>query len=108
MTLSSIPVSVNGQTPKSFDIDDFWGWFIIEQVAKLQNKESLNKRIDLEFSINGEKLDIETAFIRIQTQWDQMRQDRDAYRVLLRQIIDADYLKKEAMSQAAEHFKDKE
>lgn len=108
MTLSSIPVSVNGQTPKAFDIDDFWGWFIIEQVAKLQNKESLNKKIDLEFSINGEKLDIKTAFVRIQTQWDQMRQDRDLYKNLLQEIVNADAMKKDAMAQAAELFKDKE
>ncbi len=108
MRLSGIPISVNGQTPKCFDIDSFWGWFIIEESAKLQNPKSLDKGIVLEFSINGEKLDIETAFDRIQKDWDQMKQERDLYRDLLQQIVRAESDKKTAMEEAMDHFKDKE
>lgn len=108
MRLSGTPVSVNGQTPKPFDMDSFWGWFIIEEAAKLQNEKSLDKGIALEFSINGEKLDIETAFVRVQEQWDQMERDRHLYRDLLQRIVRADSDKKAATEEAAEHFKDKE
>lgn len=106
MRFSSALVSVNSQTPETFDMDSFWGWFIIEEVAKMQDKDITNG-INLEFSINGQKLDIRTAFDRLQDQWDGMVNERNLYKGLLQQIVNADKSKKDAIEEAAEHFKDK-
>lgn len=106
MRFSSILVSVNGKTPENFDMDSFWGWFIIEEVAKMRDKDITNG-INLEFSINGQKLDIRTAFDRLQDQWGGIVNERDLYKGLLQQILNADKLKKDAIEEAAEHFKDK-